>query len=704
MDLSKERASVSDPAPPRWKYDVFLSFRGKDTRKTFTDHLYNNLVRQAIRTFRDNSGIERGTNISSTLSTAVEESQFAIIVLSPNYASSTWCLDELVHILKCVEVRNAIIPILYGVEPSLVREQKGTFEAAFDEHERNFSEDMRKLQEWRRALEKVSVIAGMKSDDYSYETELINQIVKIVSNRVHPTFKLLGSAKKMAGIDFRPKKLHFLLDLEANDVRFIGIFGEAGIGKTFTARQFYDEFSHYFEVSCFLADVGKVSATYGLIHLQSQLLSSVLKTNTQVVDDYAGTVMTKKCFNNKKVLLVLDGVDQLGQLARVAGNKNWFGLGSRIIVTTRDERLLEEHDHELYDEFAEGLPESLNLDSRPPCVNNDGFRVCAGCNRNIERGRYLECIGAFWHPECFVCITCKLPITDHEFSVSEDSPYHVSCYKAQHFPNCDVCKTLIPIRKSDGLIEYRQHPFWLQKYCPSHERDGTPRCYSCERMEPWATKYFLLPDGRKQCSECNDSEIMDDHKCNSLFLQVQAFFEDLDMKFEQQIPVILVGRRTLNKDTKVERLGHHYLPETRAVFSAEPIVTSILRMLKGHSRITSIRMLYGLPRLLSGSILAALMMHAWLRLNGYRNLSPEVGYGIYQVLAHTWLDSETSSGSSSTMSNEGKKLGEFFKYSIETNTTIYGQGFRAGNQAVLKHGLRRTLDHIRTTGAFPIDL
>lgn len=69
-----------------------------------------------------------------------------------------------------------------------------------------------------------------------------------------------------------------------------------------------------------------------------------------------------------------------------------------------------------------------------------------------------------------------------------------------------------------------------------------------------------------------------------------------------------------------------------------------------------------------------------------------------------WLDSETSSGSSSTMSNEEKKLGEFFKHSIETDKTIDGQGFRTGNQAVLQHGLRRTLDHIRTTGAFPIDL
>jgi len=45
----------------------------------------------------------------------------------------------------------------------------------------------------------------------------------------------------------------------------------------------------------------------------------------------------------------------------------------------------------------------------------------------------------------------------------------------------------------NGLIEYRAHPFWLQKYCPSHEVDGTPRCCSCERMEvcPVSTFFFL---------------------------------------------------------------------------------------------------------------------------------------------------------------------------------------------------------------------
>ncbi|KAG9145046.1 hypothetical protein Leryth_018335 [Lithospermum erythrorhizon] len=147
--------------------------------------------------------------------------------------------------------------------------------------------------------------------------------------------------------------------------------------------------------------------------------------------------------------------------------------------------------------------------------------------------------------------------------------------------------------------------------------------------------------------------------------------------------------------------------------------------------VTAILILYGLPRLLTGSILAHEMMHAWLRLKGYPNLRPDVEEGICQVMAHLWLDSEiiagsggsssssatstsssspssSSSSSSSGSSKKGKrsdfekKLGEFFKNQIESDTsTSYGDGFREGNQAVLKYGLKRTLDHIKLTGCFP---
>ncbi|KDO84422.1 hypothetical protein CISIN_1g0103191mg, partial [Citrus sinensis] len=121
--------------------------------------------------------------------------------------------------------------------------------------------------------------------------------------------------------------------------------------------------------------------------------------------------------------------------------------------------------------------------------------------------------------------------------------------------------------------------------------------------------------------------------------------------------------------------------------------------------------------LLTGTILAHEMMHGWMRLQGFRTLSPDVEEGICQVIAHWWLISQlksskkvtpTSSSSAAGTSKKGtgpkfdKKLGEFFKHQIETDASpVYGDGFRAGQHAVQKYGLGRTLDHIRRTGRFP---
>ncbi|KAL0377812.1 UNVERIFIED_CONTAM: protein DA1-related 1 [Sesamum radiatum] len=372
------------------------------------------------------------------------------------------------------------------------------------------------------------------------------------------------------------------------------------------------------------------------------------------------------------------------------------------------------------------------------------LKICAGCNSEIGHGRYLSCMGAVWHPECFRCHACSQPISDYEFSMSDNRPYHKACYKDLHHPKCDVCKNFIPTNAA-GLIEYRAHPFWHQKYCPAHEHDGTPRCCSCERMEPVDARFLILDDGRKLCLECLDSSIMDTHECQPLYLEIQEFYEGLNMKVEQQIPLLLVERQALNEAMEGEKNGHHHMPETRGLcLSEEQTVSTILRRpriggyrildmftepcrLVRHCEVTAILILYGLPRLLTGSILAHEMMHAWLRLKGYPSLSPEVEEGICQVLAHMWLDSEivagsgsnvastssSSSSSSSTPSSSGsskkgkrsefeKKLGDFFKHQIESDTSAaYGGGFREGNKAVLKYGLKRTLDHIRLTGTFP---
>ncbi|XP_076936200.1 protein DA1-related 1-like [Bidens hawaiensis] len=403
------------------------------------------------------------------------------------------------------------------------------------------------------------------------------------------------------------------------------------------------------------------------------------------------------------------------------------------------------------EELAKAIQLSLNADS-PPRNNNYGslfprlpsffqgvHRTCAGCNGRIGHGRFLSCMGGVWHPECFRCHACSLPISDFEFSMSENRPFHKSCYKEHHHPKCDVCKNFIPTNRV-GLIEYRAHPFWLQKYCPAHEHDGTPRCCSCERMEPRDTRYLMLDDGRKLCLQCLDSAIMDTHECQPLYLEIQDFYEGLNMKIEQQVPLLLVERQALNEAMEGEKHGHHHMPETRGLcLSEEQTISTIIRRprvgagriidmftepykLVRRCEVTAILILYSLPRLLTGSILAHEMMHAWLRLKGYSNLPPNVEEGICQVLAHMWLDSEIMAGASGTSvassssssapapvsSKKGKRsefekqLGEFFKHQIESDTSAaYGDGFREGNKAVLKYGLRSTLDHIRLTGRFP---
>ncbi|KAL8487929.1 hypothetical protein ACS0TY_024282 [Phlomoides rotata] len=267
-----------------------------------------------------------------------------------------------------------------------------------------------------------------------------------------------------------------------------------------------------------------------------------------------------------------------------------------------------------------------------------GFRVCAGCNMEIGQGRFLSCMNAVWHPECFRCHGCNQPISDYEFSVSGSYPYHKACYKESHHPKCDICRHFIPTNAA-GLIEYRAHPFWSQKYCPRHEHDGTPRCCSCERMESWDAKYATLNDGRNLCLECLDSAIMDTNECQPLFLEIQKFFKELNMKITQQVPLLLVEKQALNRAMGGERHGHHHMPETRGIcLSEEQTVSTIYRRpkigvgnkvismktepykLTRHCEVTAILILYGLPRLLTGTILAHEMMHAWLRLNGIQLL------------------------------------------------------------------------------------
>ena len=139
-------------------FDVFLNFRGEDTRLGFTGHLYNALCQRGINTFIDDN-LQRGEEISTGLLKIIESSRISIIVFSENYASSTWCLDELIKIVECKKNDQLVIPIFYNIDPSEVRNQKGKFGEALSKHEEKIK-DNKKLNSWREALHEVANISG----------------------------------------------------------------------------------------------------------------------------------------------------------------------------------------------------------------------------------------------------------------------------------------------------------------------------------------------------------------------------------------------------------------------------------------------------------------------------------------------------------------------------------------------------------------
>ena len=158
---NRPRTSSSSSATPirPCDYDVFLSFRGGDTRKNFTDHLYAALVMKGIVTFRDDEGLSRGEDIAIDLYKSIEKSRCAVVILSQNYANSRWCLEELAKIMECrIEMGLLVLPVFYDVDPSDVRHQRGNFGYALAEHERKGFGPQ--TQRWRAALREVGSLSG----------------------------------------------------------------------------------------------------------------------------------------------------------------------------------------------------------------------------------------------------------------------------------------------------------------------------------------------------------------------------------------------------------------------------------------------------------------------------------------------------------------------------------------------------------------
>ncbi|XP_048133384.1 disease resistance protein RPV1-like isoform X3 [Rhodamnia argentea] len=325
-------------------YYIFLSFRGPDTRSGFVDHLYHRLQNVGLKfhpnfVFRDDNDLAFGKDIGNNLTSAIKQSKFLLPVISEKYASSEWCLRELIDIMDCKESNEQIIlPVFYKVKPYEVRELMGNFGKAFEERKHRFKmEDVK--EKGPEALRKVADLRTFESEKFEsgHEGKLVEELVKIITDELRRDFPHPLPAD-LVGFDNHVAEVTRLADTASSEVQNIVIYGIGGIGKTTLATHVYHKLLDDFKYHSFIKDTRETIQSKGIVHVQSRLLSDMTDTIVTVPDPDRGINMIRAACA-KKVLILLDDVACQDHIDKLIGGCN-FGAGSRIIITCRDKDLL----------------------------------------------------------------------------------------------------------------------------------------------------------------------------------------------------------------------------------------------------------------------------------------------------------------------------------------------------------------------------